>query len=634
MDLRPCVDYLKKKYGTFMAPAGVHAPFLMAVLRVADYLQIQKGRAPEARLRVQSLRSPVSRREWHRHALDAQVTWEHEDPETIHVIVDPPDVESYLGIHSHLTGLQRELDHSWAVLGEVYRDQPLLLTKRRVRSRILDPDFRPSANYIPRRGSFGVSDARILNLLVKPLYGANLSFGVRELVQNAVDAVRERRHLDRGAEDRLAEGAGVLVTLENERAELCVADVGIGMTVDTVLNYFLKAGASFRESATWRQSFLSAQGNSTVLRSGRFGIGALSAFLLGDRIKVSSRHMREENGIEFEAGIDTDPIELKRCNRPVGTTVTVSLTPAALQFLKEDTGNWDWYLLPQPVVVRRMVPGGPLKDERPRFPEPPGSLPAGWVFTEGRNDVDVLWKRDIHSPAVTALNGLFVGVSEPKAVEMPGGDPFWYPQCCIFDRNGFVSISLDRTRIDDWRLSAEFLTAYYENLIANALVFGPTQPGAYREMAFQPVEFDDGFCLPNAWLFSELKREYGVVLDFPGNWPIPHPSRLMKARRAVAGYMTSDGKMGMFRVAASGRPGDLFDKLAQQGRHVREVDLFAPEELRSTPLSRVWQEHIGASLIPYDVDVRREMLSSAREQLNEAVEYWESVRSSRAGQGR
>ena len=36
-------------------------------------------------------------------------------------------------------------------------------------------------------------DSRLLTLLVEPLYGAKPEFGIRELLQNAIDAVRERK---------------------------------------------------------------------------------------------------------------------------------------------------------------------------------------------------------------------------------------------------------------------------------------------------------------------------------------------------------------------------------------------------------------------------------------------------------
>lgn len=97
------------------------------------------------------------------------------------------------------------------------------------------------------------------------------------------------------------------------------------MTLDTVTNYFLVAGASFRNSDVWKRQHVDEHGRSRVLRGGRFGVGALAAFLLGDEIKVRTRHVdRSENdGLEFTARMDDPIVELRRCPAPVGTEIAV-----------------------------------------------------------------------------------------------------------------------------------------------------------------------------------------------------------------------------------------------------------------------------------------------------------------------
>lgn len=56
MELRNCVTHLSKT--DERAYKGVHSVFLMALLRVGDYLQMQAERAPQQVLRVKKLRSP------------------------------------------------------------------------------------------------------------------------------------------------------------------------------------------------------------------------------------------------------------------------------------------------------------------------------------------------------------------------------------------------------------------------------------------------------------------------------------------------------------------------------------------------------------------------------------------------
>lgn len=51
LPIRTSVEYLRTRFaGNYRDPRSVHAPYLMGVLRVADYLQVQAERAPRALL--------------------------------------------------------------------------------------------------------------------------------------------------------------------------------------------------------------------------------------------------------------------------------------------------------------------------------------------------------------------------------------------------------------------------------------------------------------------------------------------------------------------------------------------------------------------------------------------------------
>ena len=72
------------------------------------------------------------------------------------------------------------------------------------------------------------------------------------------------------------------------------------MTEDTIINYLLKAGASFRNSDIWRENFEDSEHHSKVERTGRFGVGLLASFLLGNKIKVKTKYLNSEIGFLFE----------------------------------------------------------------------------------------------------------------------------------------------------------------------------------------------------------------------------------------------------------------------------------------------------------------------------------------------
>ena len=83
--------------------------------------------------------------------------------------------------------------------------------------------------------------------------------------------------------------------INRDKQEISVLDNGTGMTADIIINYFLISGASFRNSEIWEKNYI-RNGESVIARSGKFGIGVLSAFLLGNYVEVTTRHLSEDLG--------------------------------------------------------------------------------------------------------------------------------------------------------------------------------------------------------------------------------------------------------------------------------------------------------------------------------------------------
>lgn len=336
MSIRSTAEYITQKYGLFAEYKNVKLPFLMAVLRISDYVQVKSERALQTLLSVKELRSPVSRQEWRNHAAVQDVSLRHNDPEALYVQAIPVDVITYLRLEALLRDIQRELDESWATLGEVYGRlndlSKLGLLIRRVRSNLDSKDkFSRNVSYLPIKARFDSSGPDLLKLLVGPLYNYEYKVGIRELLQNAVDACKELIDLKRTTPSIVDDGNSqpsvkVLIT-ENEDGTgwIEVSDNGIGMAVDTVTQYFLIAGASFRNSDVWKKQHTDEAGQVKVTRGGRFGVGALAAFLLGDEITVTTRHINQPaaEGIEFKARIDAPTIELRRYTGPNGTSIKI-----------------------------------------------------------------------------------------------------------------------------------------------------------------------------------------------------------------------------------------------------------------------------------------------------------------------
>lgn len=458
MPLRPCVDYVGRRYDNRVDPYGIHAVFLMVVLRISDYLQIDKSRSQTFRLRMQSLKSPVSALEHGKHGAVPFVSRDEKDPEALRLFVSAgalTHVKLFLSISGLVRDIQLEIDNSWAVLGEVYgrqRDRNLHslgLNVRRIHTNLHNPQFDRELAFEPLALRFNSADARLFRLLITPLYGNNPDVAVRELIQNAVDAVRERqgyerRHGQLAPRPQDGDDTDVRVFIAPDgggRPCLVITDSGIGMTPEIIRDYFLRIGSSFRESAQYKAEFTERDGGSTVLRTGYFGIGVLTAFLVGDEVQVSTRHITSPTGYQFKAGIDTDPINLERIDRSIGTTITVPLRPE--------------------LVARGWTPGARYFLKNPRvkindrqseitLPDVDDPLPPAWQRLPGVESPVVFWNRGRGSDRFTH-NGFMIEHGDQEPLPLWSDDYYGLRISCphlhVLDRNGFtISEYLDLSR--------------------------------------------------------------------------------------------------------------------------------------------------------------------------------------------
>ncbi len=504
---RSCLPYLQRY--DVRDYKGIHAAFLMTLVRVADYMQAQAARAPGQILSVRRLRSPISQGEWKAHEAVREIRYTHEDPEAIFVDAIPKDAKTFLKLKRLLSGIQAELDSSWAFLGEVYGRYTEGLNKlglrfRRVRSNLEDQQaLAKSLPFLPYEAAFRVADGDLLKLLITPLYGDRPDIGVRELVQNAVDACRELRdYLEQRpyfpTPDLTRQDADVVVTLEEaeekETGWLVVSDRGIGMTADVLLNYFLKAGASFRRSDAWRRLHEETTGGSRVLRSGRFGVGVLALFLLGDEVEVSTRHVdtSPDDGITLSATIDSSEVELTRCRRTVGTTIKIKILRHTWQQLTARQ-TWDWYCLPDPVLIRKIVSAKEteLLKQAYSLPPPGSQLPDHWHRISHPDYSDVQWT--YHSAPRLTCNGIKVLEASSlfdlswsefgRIFALDSRDPIedlWEseslslkcPNVSVFDPDGHLPLLLQRTGIQTRKYP--FQSNLFDDVIKDFLAFALT----------------------------------------------------------------------------------------------------------------------------------------------------------------
>lgn len=344
--LRMVVDHLDDHEDGDLAPAGVHVPFVAALLRIADYAQLGDDRAPTILLRMTAPQSPISIQAWKDHEAVTKVEpHDSKDPFALRFRVSPDiELSTYLQVDALLGGLQKELDQCAAVLAEVYGKVSTLsgLAKQRVRSNMDSPAFRDALPFVPRESRLRSAED-MFRLVIHDLYGDHPWVAGRELAQNALDAVRERWRVEAGRDvvpapdpqwpnpdDPTIDVLVEILVGDDDRVTLRVADRGIGMTADTVIDYFLKAGASLGPTSR-EMADIPLKEASRFVKAGRFGIGALASFLLGDEVEVRTRHLDDPVGVRLTASLDSELIPVTRgVAMPIGTELRVRVKSAAL----------------------------------------------------------------------------------------------------------------------------------------------------------------------------------------------------------------------------------------------------------------------------------------------------------------
>lgn len=170
------------------------------------------------------------------------------------------------------------------------------------------------------------------------LYGHQMWVPIRELIQNAADAVRYRRELE--PRNSAYEGRIVARLRDDGRDHVWieVEDDGLGMSEEVLTGPLIDFGESYISSSLVKaeRPGLLSKGRK---RSGKFGIGFFSAFMIADEITVLSRPfdqgVHKSRTLKFSKGAPTRPILLDSgfdaSSATVSTRVTLKLERTMLE---------------------------------------------------------------------------------------------------------------------------------------------------------------------------------------------------------------------------------------------------------------------------------------------------------------
>ena len=137
------------------------------------------------------------------------------------------------------------------------------------------------------RHEFGTEVGRLLDLVVHALYSDREIF-LRELVANAADAV-DRRRFEALTDSTLGLPAEARVRIVPDKAArtLTISDPGIGMSKAELAQHLGTIARS--GTLAFTRSLAQAQATEKPSLIGQFGVGFYSAFMVAERVEVTSR---------------------------------------------------------------------------------------------------------------------------------------------------------------------------------------------------------------------------------------------------------------------------------------------------------------------------------------------------------
>ncbi|KAI3818349.1 hypothetical protein L1987_12154 [Smallanthus sonchifolius] len=190
--------------------------------------------------------------------------------------------------------------------------------------------------------------SRLMNLIVHSLYSHKEIF-LRELVSNASDALDKLRFLSVTDPSLLGDAGELEIRIkpDPEKGTITISDTGIGMTREELIDCL----GTIAQSGT--SKFLNALKENKDLGSdnsliGQFGVGFYSAFLVAEKVSVSTKSPKSDKQYIWEASADSSSFVIKEETDPEkqlrrGTEITL--------YLKDD----DKYEFTEPSRVQGLV---------------------------------------------------------------------------------------------------------------------------------------------------------------------------------------------------------------------------------------------------------------------------------------
>jgi molecular chaperone HtpG len=187
---------------------------------------------------------------------------------------------------------------------------------------------KPAKTEIGKPQAFQAEVAKLLQLMVHSVYSDRDVF-LRELISNASDALDKLRYEAIAKPELLEKEPTLAITITADKAAktLTIADTGIGMTADEL------AGNLGTIAKSGTEAFVKKAKDAPDM-IGRFGVGFYAAFMVADKVVVTSRKAGTAKTHSWTSeGLGTFTVEEAE-KTPRGTTIVLHLKDDAADYME------------------------------------------------------------------------------------------------------------------------------------------------------------------------------------------------------------------------------------------------------------------------------------------------------------
>jgi molecular chaperone HtpG len=245
---------------------------------------------------------------------------------------------------------------------------------------------------------------QLLNLIINSLY-SNKEIFLRELISNASDAIDKLRFKAQTEEGILGNDTEFSIRIELDKIKntLTVADNGIGMTYDEVLENIGTIAKSGTGAFLEAMARLNKDNTFTSELIGQFGVGFYSSFIVAEKVTLLTRAAGADKAVRWESHGDGKFTITEAEKDSRGTIITLKLKK------KEDgepdfTDEWtirdiikqhsDFVAYPILMDVEKDEPIPDKEQLKDKDGKPIGKTTRKVVKTETLNSMKAIWSKN------------------------------------------------------------------------------------------------------------------------------------------------------------------------------------------------------------------------------------------------